>query len=331
MDFKHIIGHEDIIKHFKASIESGRISHAYIICGEEDSGKKSLANAFVKTLECEEGGLEPCNSCKACIQVESGSHPDVVTVLHSSARTIGVNEVREQLINDIEIKPYSGRYKIYIVPDAQLLTNEAQNALLKTIEEPPEYAVIILLATTVEKFLPTVISRCMVLNLRPVKDEDIKDYLMSHFQIDSKRAEMCACYAAGNLGKAVKLATNDRYQELVASVVRLEREILASGADADFEDIEDAIRDSVNYQVSINEYLDLMMVWYRDILMLKVSGPEKVIFKEYLSDLTRQSEVLSFNALEKKKKAINDAKRRIKANAKLESIMNLLIMTLKER
>ncbi len=328
MDFTNIVGHEDIIKHFKASIEMDRVGHAYIICGEEASGKKSLAKSFAKTLQCEEHGIDPCNTCKSCLQVESGNHPDIIVVKHEKAKVLTVDEIREQVVNTVSIKPYSGKYKIYIIEDAQLMNAEAQNALLKTIEEPPQYVVIILLATTAEKFLPTIISRCMLLNLKPVKDEDIKFYLMNNLGIDAHMAETCVGYAAGNLGKAIKLATNEEYQMLIRSVIRLETGIF----DMSMEDIEEAIMDCDRYKLTISEYLDLMLVWYRDILVLKVTGnPDKIIFKENYSDIRNQSHYLSFNELEDKKRAIEDAKIRINANAKMEDVMKLLIMTLREK
>ena len=328
MDFTNIVGHEDIIKHFKASMEMNRVGHAYIICGEEDSGKKSLATTFAKALQCEEHKLDPCNTCKSCLQVESGNHPDIINVIHEKPKVITVDEIRTQVVNTVSIKPYSGRYKIYIIDDAQLMNVEAQNAILKTIEEPPEYVVILLLATTAEKFLPTIISRCVLLNLKPVKDEDIKDYIISHFGIDSNMAETCVGYAAGNLGKAIKLATNEEYQGLVKSVIRLETRLF----DMSMEDIEDTILDCDRYKVTINEYLDLMLVWYRDILVLKVTGnPDKIIFKNNYSDIRNQSHYLSFNELEDKKRAIEDAKIRINANARMSDVMKLLIMTLKEK
>jgi DNA polymerase-3 subunit delta' len=328
MDFTNIVGHEDIIKHFKASIEMDRVGHAYIICGEEASGKKSLAKTFAKTLQCEQHAIDPCNECKSCLQVESGNHPDIIFVKHEKPKVITVDEIREQVVNNIQIKPYSGKYKIYIINDAQLMNVEAQNAILKTIEEPPQYAVIILLATTAEKFLPTIISRCMLLNLKPVKDEDIKNYLMTNFGIDSHKAETAVGYAAGNLGKAIKLVTNEEYQMLIRSVIRLETNIFDMG----MEDIEETILDSDRFKVTINEYLDLMLVWYRDILVLKVTGnPDKIIFKENYSEIRNQSQFLSFNELEDKKKAIEAAKIRINANAKISDVMKLLIMTLKEK
>lgn len=173
IEFSEIIGHEDIIQHFKRSIEMGKVSQGYIINGEEGSGKKTLTRAIIKTLECEEGGTEPCCKCKSCKQMDTDNQPDVTWVTHDKPNVISVEEIRDQVNKDITIKPYSSRYKIYVIDDAQLLNANAQNALLKTIEEPPEYAIIFLLTSNIDKILPTIISRCIVLNIKPVRERDV--------------------------------------------------------------------------------------------------------------------------------------------------------------
>ena len=161
-NFGDIIGHEDIVKHFKSSIEMEKVSHAYILNGERGVGKKTLASVVAKSLQCESGEPDPCGKCKSCLQAETGNQPDIIWVGHEKPDGISVEEIRTQIVNDISLKPYSSMYKIYIVPDAQLMNSQAQNALLKTLEEPPEYAVIMLLTNNVNKFLPTILRRCIV-------------------------------------------------------------------------------------------------------------------------------------------------------------------------
>ena len=143
--FKDILGHEQIKEHFQNAAAIGKVSHAYILSGEAGMGKKTLANAFAMTLLCEEEGKEPCMHCHACKQVLSGNHPDLIYVTHEKPASMGVDDIREQINDTIMVRPYSSQYKIYIVDEAQKMTVQAQNALLKTIEEPPAYAVIMLL------------------------------------------------------------------------------------------------------------------------------------------------------------------------------------------
>lgn len=144
--FQKVVGHQEIITHLQNAISMNKVSHAYLFGGESGSGKKMMASLFAMALQCEKHGTEPCMECPSCKKAQSQNHPDIIYVKHEKPNTISIDEIREQLINDVTIKPYSSPYKIYIIDEAQKLTLQAQNALLKTIEEPPAYAVVMLLA-----------------------------------------------------------------------------------------------------------------------------------------------------------------------------------------
>lgn len=127
MGFNNIIGHEEVIRHLKNAIETGKVSHSYIFTGEPGSGKKLLAGTFAATLQCEEQGTEPCQKCDSCKKAMGKNHPDIIMVNHEKPGTITIDEIRDQLIHDIDIRPYYSPYKIYIVADADLMTPQAQN------------------------------------------------------------------------------------------------------------------------------------------------------------------------------------------------------------
>lgn len=331
MDFKSIVGHEDIIKHFKRSIELDRVSHAYIINGEVDSGKKMLAYAFAKTLMCESGATDPCDECKSCKQAETGNHPDIITVVNDDkdkkTAVLSVDIIREQVIDSIAVKPYSSKYKIYIIPDAQLMNVQAQNALLKTIEEPPEYGIIILLTTNIDKLLPTILSRCVVLNTKPIRERDMLEYLVKNIGLTEDRAYFCLDFAQGNLGKAIKLGTNEQYVQVIESVV----DVLKKIHQLDVEDLTWAVSHFKQFDLTENNYMDIMMMWFRDVLMLKVTGnPDKLLFKGEYSTMKKQAGLLSYEDIENKIDAIATAKKRLDANANFDITMELLLLTLKE-
>lgn len=327
MFFSDIVGHEDIIRHFKSSIEMDRVSHAYIISGETGSGKKALARAFAATLQCETGTGVACETCQSCLQVISGNHPDIITVSHEKANVITVDEIREQLVDSITTKPYKSKYKIYIVPDAQLLNAQAQNAILKTIEEPPEYGIILLLTNNLDRLLSTIRSRCMVLETRPVRERDVLEYLTDKMGLSHEKAYFCLDFAQGNLGKAIRLAENDEYAAAKESVVDMLKRI----PDMDDEDLTRALSEVDKFKLSLDDYMDLMVLWYRDILMLKVRGDvDKLLFKEEYFTLARQASILSYRAIEKKIAAIETAEQRIDLNANFDVVMGLLLATLKE-
>ena len=326
-NYSDIIGHEDIVKHFKNSIELGKVSHAYILNGEKSSGKRTLAAVVAKSLQCEEGGPDPCGKCRSCLQTESGNQPDIIWVKHEKPNVISVDEVREQIVNDVDLKPYSSRYKIYIVPDAQLMNPQAQNALLKTLEEPPEYAIILLLANGIGKFLPTVLSRCIILNFKPVEPLHVVEYLTTKLDVEQSKARFCADFAQGNLGKAIRLAISPEYNELLEDSVRILRRI----QDMDMEDVISAVKNLGKYKLDVTDYMDIMTMWYRDILMVKISNsPNKLLFKDDYSILKKQASMMSYEGVEEVIRALNKVKIRLEANVNFDIAMELLLLTIKE-
>ena len=137
--FKDVVGHKNIIQYIGNAVKTDKVSHAYIMNGEKGAGKKLLANLFAMSLQCqnrEEDG-DACGKCQSCKQAMNHNQPDIIKVTHEKPNTISIDDIREQVNNDIVIKPYSSRYKIYIIADADMMSVQAQNAILKTIEEPP--------------------------------------------------------------------------------------------------------------------------------------------------------------------------------------------------
>lgn len=325
--FSDIIGHEQIKAHLQNAITLDKISHAYIFNGPEASGKMMLAEAFAMALQCEADEGKPCLNCRSCKQAMDHNHPDIIYVSHEKPNTISVDDIREQINNDIVIKPYSSHRKIYIVDEAEKMNQQAQNALLKTIEEPPAYAVILLLTTNADSFLPTILSRCVSLNIKAVKAEVIQEYLMKKYQIPDYQANVCAAFSQGNVGKAVQLASSEEFGELKASVLQLMKRL----SDIDISEMAAAVRQIAEYKLSINDYFDLMMVWFRDILYLKATNDVNgLIFKDEIYDIKNQAAKHSYQGIEKIIKALETAKMRISANVNFDLVIELLLLTIKE-
>ena len=324
--FEEILGNEMVKDHFKRAIENHKISHAYILTGEAGMGRKSIANAFAMTLLCEKGGSEPCMTCHSCKQVMSGNHPDLIYVKHEKPGSIGVDDVREQINDTIMIRPYSSYYKIYIVDEAEKMTVQAQNALLKTIEEPPSYAVIILITTNQEAFLPTILSRCVQMKLKPLKDFTIKSYLTQNLHVPEKDADICTAFARGNLGKAIHLASSDEFKELFQKVMVLVKNVRTM----DISMLLDCIREMKEQNFDIGEVLDLMQLWYRDVLMFKVTKDMNLlIFKNEYKMINETGEKVDYAGLEAILAAIDTARTRLNANVNMELAMELLLLTMK--
>lgn len=325
--FKDIIGHTQVIEHLKSAIKLDKISHAYIINGEAGSGKKMLASAFAMTLQCETGNDEPCGKCKSCIQAINGNQPDIIWVSHEKPSSIGVDDIRVQLNNDIGVKPYSSNYKIYIINEADKLTMQAQNALLKTLEEPPAYAVILLLTTNHEALLSTILSRCVVLALKSVEDGLIKKYLMEVKKVPDYKANISVAFAQGNVGKAIKLASTEEFDQLREDTFS----VLRNMNDMEMYEVIEYIKKIAENKMAIGDYLDIITLWFRDVLLFKATNDvNSLVFKDNISDIKKQANKSSYNGIENIIDALDKAKARLNANVNFELVMELLLLTIKE-
>lgn len=325
--FKDVVGHKDILRYISSAVENNRVSHAYILNGERGSGKKMLANLFAMTLLCETGDNEPCGKCHSCKQAESGNHPDIIRVTHEKPNSISVDDIRTQVNNTVDIKPYQGPYKVYIIPQADMMTPQAQNAILKTIEEPPSYAVFLLLTENAETLLPTINSRCVMLKLRNIKDTLIKKYLMENLEIPDYKADMCTAFAQGNMGRAIMLANSDHFNEIREEAVQLLKHI----SEMELNEIVAAVKNISVYKLEITDYLDIIMIWYRDVLLYKATKEiDKVVFKDQLQSIKEQARKSSYEGIELILESLEKAKARLKANVNFDLVMELLFLTIKE-
>ena len=251
----------------------------------------------------------------------------IIYVKHEKPNTISIDEIREQLINDVMIKPYSSPYKIYIIDEAQKLTLQAQNALLKTIEEPPAYAVVMLLADNPDALLPTISSRCVQLNLKPVGDQLVKDYLMNEMHVPDYQAEVDASLAQGNIGKAERIARSPEYEETLESALRM-----AKYADSmPLYEIVETIKKLTAEKDNIDDYFDIFSLWFRDVLLFKATKEvDSLVFKQELNGIRERANKSSYEGLEKIIEAIQKARARLNANVNFDLTMELMFLTMKE-
>lgn len=313
--FEEIVGHKEIIRHLQNAIRLGKVSHAYIFSGETGCGKKLLATAFAMTLQCEQRGVDPCLTCSSCKKAMSKNHPDIINITHEKPNSIGIEDIRSQLIDDVAIKPYCSSYKIYIISEAEKLTLQAQNALLKTIEEPPAYAVILLLTNNMDALLPTITSRCVKLGLRPVKESMVKEYLMEKLHIPDYQAKMDASLAQGNIGKAKQLAQSEDFAQVAENALRL----LRRSGDMELYELVDAIKMLSADKQNIYDYLDLFTMWFRDVLLFKATREvDGLVFKDQFNDIKERAGKSSYEGLETIIDAIEKARTRLHANVNFD-------------
>ena len=325
--FAEIVGHADIIGHMQNAIRAGKISHAYLLAGERGSGKKKLAKTFAMALQCERHGIDPCGECASCKKALSGNHPDILYVRHDKPNSVSVDDSRGQVVSDVEIRPYESPYKVYIIDDASKMTPQAQNALLKTLEEPPAYAVILLLADNAEMLLPTILSRCVMLRLKPVSDSEIKEFLMNRLHVPDYQAEIEASFAQGNACRARKLAESSEFMEMVENAVQQ----VKRSREKEIYEMVDAVRELSAKKQNIQDYLDIYTMWFHDVLMFKATAEiDGLIFKEEAAAIRERASVSSYEGLEAILEAIRTAEDRLRANVNFDLTMELLFLTMKE-
>lgn len=207
------------------------------------------------------------------------------------------------------------------------MTVQAQNALLKTLEEPPEYAVILILTANVDSLLPTILSRCVVLNMKPVSDDKVKKYLMEELGIPDYKANICMAFARGNVGKAKMLATSEEFEKVKEEAITLVKYI----NDMELSEIVKAIKKISEYKFDVTDYLDILSVWYRDVLLFKATkDANSLIFRDEIQFIRKVADRSTYEGIEIIVKALQQAKRRLEANVNFDLTMELLLLTIQE-
>ena len=324
--FSEIVGHEQIKEHMQAAIRDKKPFHAYLFQGEEGVGKEALARTFAAGLQCQsESTDKPCKECVSCRQMESGNQPDVIWVTREKA-SLGVDEIREQLCNTMDIKPFSSPYKIYLVPEAEKMTEAAQNALLKTIEEPPEYGIVILMTSNISALLPTIQSRCLTMEFRPLSTAVVESYVKEHCQVPDYQARASAAFAQGNLGKAMRYAKSEDFIERKDHIISLLRHV----EQMDLSEMLAVIKDLGTRKDEVRDYIDLMVLWYRDVLLFKATKDiNQLLFQDVASYISREASHRSYEKIEEILQAFEKAKVRLRANVNFDITMELMLLALK--
>lgn len=324
--FSEIVGHEQIKEHMQAAIRDKKPFHAYLFQGEEGVGKEALARTFAAGLQCQsESADKPCKECVSCRQMESGNQPDIIWVTREKA-SLGVDEIREQLCNTMDIKPFSSPYKIYLVPEAEKMTEAAQNALLKTIEEPPEYGIVILMTSNISALLPTIQSRCLTMEFRPLSTAVVESYVKEHCQVPDYQARASAAFAQGNLGKAMRYAKSEDFIERKDHIISLLRHV----EQMDLSEMLAVIKDLGTRKDEVRDYIDLMVLWYRDVLLFKATKDiNQLLFQDEASYISREASHRSYEKIEEILQAFEKAKVRLRANVNFDITMELMLLTLK--
>ncbi|EOD01059.1 DNA polymerase III subunit delta' [Caldisalinibacter kiritimatiensis] len=325
MNFKDIIGQEKIVKNLQSAIKNNSIAHSYLFEGPESIGKSKLGKAFAKTLLCKENGVEPCDKCSSCIKIDSGNHPDLFIVGPSG------NSFKKEQVDEIQrnmrILPYEGNRKVFILEDIQKMTQEAENGFLKTLEEPPEYAIIIMTVTNSYSILPTIVSRCQIIKFNPVQNNKIEQVLVNKYNKSSEEARFIASFSNGIVGKAIKLAESEDFKNLREEVISVINDTLNSDKFRVFS-ISQFFEQNKEY---IDDILDMMLIWFRDLLIVKEMADAKfVINKDKTDILNDQSLKLSRSKLHDIIEEVKKTKNNIASNVNYQLAIEVMLLKIQE-
>lgn len=293
-------GNERNLRLLSESYIKGKLSHAYIIEGSELSGRDEFIQNIAAALLCEKvtsgagiGELVPCGKCPSCIKAATKNHPDIIHVIHAKPTVLSVNEIREQVVSDISIKPYYGPYKIYIIYDAQLMNENAQNALLKTIEEPEPYGIIFLLTDNEDRFLQTIRSRCIRLSMEAVPRGDIADALLDED------------------GQQVIKALEGVLRSDAFQINKTAKEM-----------------EAMNRQ----QVVRIAGLWVRDLLVYKSTGDRgRLYFVAYEQSIRSMSASMTYEDINECLEVVDKVKARLSANVKAEAAFENMLLQIRHR
>ena len=271
----HIYGHDWAVEFLQKGLRHQRIRHAYLITGTEAIGKSTLAHRFAQALNClDDESKRPCGVCRSCKRIESGNHPDLLySQTDSTSGALKIGPIRE-VTRLIALKPYEARYRIAIFHDFDQAQPRAQDALLKTLEEPPAYAVLILLAQSTESIMPTISSRCQILPLRPAPIEAVQQMLIEHGS-EEEKASLIARLSSGRTGWALEALRDEEILVIRDDLLNRLQEAIAGHRGLRFKLAEQIDRETRRNKPALRYILEMWQTYWRDVLLLAEQSPVK--------------------------------------------------------
>jgi len=315
-----LVGHDWAVQLLARGLERDILSQAYLFIGPAHVGKTTLALYLARALNCQAEKARPCGECTACRRIGAGRHADV-RVLDDEGGSIKISQIRD-LQREISLAPFEGRWRVYILCDFQRATLEAANCLLKTLEEPPPRVVLILTATESELLLPTIISRCQVLNLRPFEAAAIQQALQDHWGLEHRQARLLARLSDGRLGWAIQAIRDD-------TLLRQREKYLLA--------LEQALRQDRTSRMSLAQRLcqdplvlpklfDLWQSWWRDLLLVKSGNEHRLTNVDREQTILHEAQQYTMNDIVGCLRAIRHSAQQVEQNVNACLALELLLL-----
>ena len=323
------IGQPEIISLLKNGLDTNNLSHAYLLTGPIHVGKTTLALDLAQALNCLNPDT-PCGKCNSCNKILNGKHPDVLTIDLNSNKghtedkqriKIGINEIRE-IERSASLFPYEGKHKVFIINGAENLSIEAANCFLKTLEEPPPGVMIILLTSDEANVLPTLVSRCQRLELKPLSVDEIKEVLIKSQGIHSDKAKLLARLSNGYIGWALMASTDEKYLQQRNTRLSEMFPLFNAGWGERFS----FVAKLENDRKIADEILKLWLMWWHDLMLVKCDCNQLVINIDHISTLEKWSRALNLSNIKYFIDCIQEASINIQKNVNLRLVFEVLML-----
>ncbi len=328
------IGQSKALALLKHSLATGDLAHAYLFVGAQHIGKMTMALDLARALNCQ-GDKPPCSECQPCRRISNGKHADITIIglnsTNSSAEVkqrveIGIDDIRE-LQHNTSFSPYEGKCKIFIIDGAEYLSSEASNCLLKTLEEPPPGVVILLLTADELQLLPTVVSRCQRVELKPMSAEEIEKVLVESHGVENDKARLLARLSQGCLGWAIRALTDDSYLAQRAQRLAEMFSLLDVGWDERFT----YAAKLGNNRKAAEEVINLWLTWWRDMMLIKCDCKQTITNVDQISVLEKWAQILSLPQVRNFIDSLQKSLSQIALNANLRLVLEILMLEMPKK
>ncbi len=316
--FEQLIGQSALAARLRSALGQGRIAHAVIFAGLSGSGKRTVASIYARALLCSGAGHKPCNTCPSCRKALAGNHADLHLIRPGEeGKSLGVDDARS-LQRLIDVRPYEGGRAVVVIESAHDMTTQAQNALLKTLEEPPGHVVLILLAETLSPLLPTILSRCVIYKMGRLDLRQMREVLLSRGCADDARTAHATAMADGRPGRALALLEDDTYWPLKDKATQM-LDLLSRGAN-----LAEAMKFTQDHKARVGDILTIWESALRDAAIAETGARLPYLLGEEPGKLR----MAGAEALERRLSACMIARRALDGNAMYTMTMDRLLLEL---
>jgi len=326
--FSQLLGQKRAKFFFQNVLYRQKIAHAYLFTGIPGIGKTTLAKIFSMALNCESpNGVDACGHCRSCRQMIRGNYPDFITV-QPEGQIIKIDQIRK-IKQSFNFAPLSGKYRVCLIQQANKMIEEASNAFLKILEEPPYGNILILCAREPLDLLPTIVSRCQRVPFQPLAVEKIKDWLIKNNGLDEQKALLLARISEGSLGRAIKNWESDFFSRRQVWLSKLKNVFKASpGMFLSMESKKTAI-DKTDNKETISNMMEVWETWYRDLLLIRAKVPNHyIINSDFLSKLKKIAGNFTINNILKSLTILNQAQIELQGMRNTTLVLEHTIMNL---